>query len=374
MNHQEEVLNEEGLLHGEEELVVLLTPIGTLKIRMTEMKDMDMDMEEVVVEADVKAVNEVETLDGVEYGIRMTKDGEGNLVNPTYYKSLTSCLRYLTCTRPDILFGVGLVSRYMETPKTSHLYAAKRILKYIKGAIDYGLLYSSTKDVEFFCFSDSDWARSYDDRKSTTGYVFYLGNTAFTWSSKKQSIVALSTCETEYIVAASCVCHAIWLKRLLQDLKLQQEAPTKIYLDNKSAIALAKNPVHHERSEHIDTRIHFIREYVKSKEIELLHVKSSDQVADIFTKPLKAEAFQHLRNLLGLNQTCIPHHLNKDGGGTTNSWLSLSSKVEATGGSFCAGANCKAMELAGDSRKIEDLRKGEEAVRLLACEDLRAEL
>ncbi|XP_042441388.1 uncharacterized mitochondrial protein AtMg00810-like [Zingiber officinale] len=90
----------------------------------------------------------------VEYGIRMTKDGKGKLVNPTYYKSLVGCLMYLTCTRPDILFGVGLISRYMETPKTSHLYAAKRILKYIKGAIDYGLLYSSTKDVEFFGFSD----------------------------------------------------------------------------------------------------------------------------------------------------------------------------------------------------------------------------
>ncbi|KAJ8769571.1 hypothetical protein K2173_005174 [Erythroxylum novogranatense] len=151
----------------------------------------------------------------VECSIKLTKEGEGKLVNPTYFKSLVGCLRYLTCTRPDILFGVSLVSRYIETPKISHLKTAKRILRYIKGTTDYGMLYTSEKELELVVFSDSDWAGSYDDRKSTTGFVFYFGSTTFTWSSKKQSIVALLTCEAEYIAAASCVCHAIWLRRLL---------------------------------------------------------------------------------------------------------------------------------------------------------------
>ena len=236
----------------------------------------------------------------VEFGLKLTKEGEGKLVNPTYFKSLMGCLRYLTCTRPDILFGVGLVSRFMETPRTSHLKAARRILSYIKGTVDHGLFYSQNHNLELVGFSDSDWAGSREDRRSTTGFVFYLGDAAFTWSSKKQSIVALSTCEAEYIAAAACVCHAIWLRRLLERMTLKQEEATKIYIDNKSAIALAKNPVHHERSKHIDTRFHFIREHVKMKEVELHHKCSSDQVADIFTKALKTDAFQKLRKKLGV--------------------------------------------------------------------------
>ncbi|KAK2974052.1 hypothetical protein RJ640_006244 [Escallonia rubra] len=154
--------------------------------------------------------------------------------------------------------------------------------------------------LELAGYSDSDWVGSCDDRKSTTGFVFYLGETAFTWSSKKQPIVALSTCEAEYVAAASCVCHAIWLRKLLEELQQKQEDATKIYIDNKSAIALAKNPVHHERSKHIDTRFHFIREHVKEQEVELVHVKTHEQVADIFTKPLKADMFYYLQKKLGV--------------------------------------------------------------------------
>ena len=228
----------------------------------------------------------------VEYGTKLTKEGEGKYINPTYYKSLVGCLRYLTCTRPDILFGVGLISRFMEVPKTSHLNVAKRILRYIKGTIEYGMFYSSSKKLELIGYSDSDWAGSYDDRKSTTGFVFYFGEATFTWSSKKQRIVALSSCEAEYIAASSSVCHAIWLRRLLQELHMPQEKSTKIYVDNKSTIALAKNPVYHERSKHIDTRFHFIRDHIKNKEVEIHHVKTSEQVADILTKPLKFKIFQ----------------------------------------------------------------------------------
>ncbi|KAF8378940.1 hypothetical protein HHK36_028365 [Tetracentron sinense] len=138
---------------------------------------------------------------------------------------------------------------------------------------------------------DSDWAGDLDEWKSTRGYVFFMGNTAFSWSSKKQPIITLSTCEAEYVAASSGVCHAIWLRNMLKELQIVQEEPTKIYMDNKSAIALAKNPILHERSKHIDTRFHFIREHVKDEEIELIHVKSRYNVSDIFTKPLKHESF-----------------------------------------------------------------------------------
>ena len=130
--------------------------------------------------------------------------------------------------------------------------------------------------------------------------MFYIGDTAFTWISKKQPIVTHSTCEAEYVAATSCVCHAIWLRNLLKELDLQQKKPTKIFVDNKSAIALAKNPVFHDRSKHIDTRYHYIRECITRKEVQLEYVKSNDQIADIFTKLLKYEDFIRLRNLLGV--------------------------------------------------------------------------
>ena len=128
-----------------------------------------------------------------------------------------------------------------------------------------------------------------DDRKSTSGYVVYLGDTVFTWCSKKQPIVSLFTCEAKYVATSSGVCHAIWLRKLLKEIQFLQKQPIKIFINNKSTILLAKNPIYNERSKPIDTRYHFIKKHVKDKEIELVHVKSQDQVADIFTKPLKVD-------------------------------------------------------------------------------------
>ncbi|TYK12007.1 copia protein [Cucumis melo var. makuwa] len=202
----------------------------------------------------------------IETGTKLSKHEEGDDVDPSYFKSLVGSLRYLTCTRPDILFSVGLVSRFMESPTTTHLKVAKRILRYLRGTLDYGLFYSSSKEFKLEGYCDSDWAGDTNDRKSTSGYVFFIGNTAFTWSSKKQPIVTLSTCEAEYVAAASCVCHAVWLRNLLKTVGILQEDPTVIHIDNKSTIALAKNPVFHDRSKHIDTRFHFIRDCISRKE------------------------------------------------------------------------------------------------------------
>ncbi|KAJ4719087.1 Retrovirus-related Pol polyprotein from transposon TNT 1-94 [Melia azedarach] len=236
----------------------------------------------------------------IECGVKLSKHEEGEKVDSTFFKSLVGCLRYLTCTRPDILYATGLVSRYMETPTTTHFKAAKRILRYLKGTTNFGLFYSCSDNFELVGYSDSDWAGDTDDRKSTTGFVFFMGDTAFTWMSKKQPIVTLSTCEAEYVAATSCVCHAIWLRNLLKELRWSQEKPTKIYVDNKSAMALAKNPVFHDRSKHIDTRYHYIKECITRNDVHMEYVKSQDQIADIFTKPLKQEDFIRLRNSLGV--------------------------------------------------------------------------
>jgi hypothetical protein len=241
----------------------------------------------------------------MECGIKLSKHDEGEIVDPSLFKSLVGSLRYLTCTRPDILYAVGVVSRYMENPTTTHLKAAKRILRYIKGTTNLGLYYSVSDDYKLVGYSDSDWGGDVDDRKSTSGFVFYIGNTAFTWMSKKQPIVTLSTCEAEYVAATSCVCHAIWLRNMLKELNMPQKEPTKIFVDNKSAIALAKNPVFHDRSKHIDTRYHYIRECVANNNVKLEYVKTHDQAADIFTKPLKREDFVKLRYLLGVAKSSL---------------------------------------------------------------------
>jgi len=144
----------------------------------------------------------------------------------------------------------------METLDQSHLNAAKRILRYIKGTMK--VCYTSSKTFNLIGYSDSDWGRDLDERKSTIGFVFFLRDTSFMWLSKKQSIVMLLSCEAEYVAANLAVCHLIWLRNMLKHLGFSQENPIEIYIDNRSTIALAKNPVYHERSKHIDTRHHFI--------------------------------------------------------------------------------------------------------------------
>lgn len=236
----------------------------------------------------------------VDSKIKLSKYDECEKVDPTLYRSLVGSLRYLTCTRPDILFGVGIVSRFMESPTTTHMTAAKRILRYVKGTSDYGLCYSSSSDFKLIGYSDSDWGGDIDDRKSTSGFVFFMGVTAFTWSSKKQPIVTLSSCEAEYVAVASSICHALWLKKLLKMLHMPQNDATTIFVDNKSTIALGKNPMFHDRSKHIDTKFHFIRECIEKKEVELTYVSSNEQLADIFTKGLKFQDFVKMRAWIGV--------------------------------------------------------------------------
>ncbi|XP_074328393.1 secreted RxLR effector protein 161-like [Apium graveolens] len=151
----------------------------------------------------------------IECGSKLSNFEKGEKVDPTYFKSLVGSLRYLTCTRPDILYSVGLVSHYMEIPTKTHLKAVKKILRYHKGTMDYGLFYHRYNEFKLVGYCDSDRAGDIDERKSTAGYVFFISDTSFSWSSKKQPIVTLSTCEAEYLTACSCVCQAIWLSKSL---------------------------------------------------------------------------------------------------------------------------------------------------------------
>ncbi|KAL0400392.1 UNVERIFIED_CONTAM: Retrovirus-related Pol polyprotein from transposon TNT 1-94 [Sesamum radiatum] len=178
--------------------------------------------------------------------------------------------------------------------------AAKSILQYLKGTFDYGIFDTSSNDVCLKGYCDSDCTGDVDDRKSTIGFLFYFRENAISWCSKKQPIVTLSTCELEYVATTMGTCHAIWLRRLLSELYFVQDGATKIMVDNKSAIALAKNPMFHDRSKHINARFHFIRDCIANKENEVEYVKTLDQVADTFTKALKKDRFQQLREMIGV--------------------------------------------------------------------------
>ena len=125
---------------------------------------------------------------------------------------------YLIATRPDMMFVVSLISRYMENPTELHLLAAKRVLRYLKGTTEFGIFYKKRGDDELVAYTDSDYAGDLEDRKSTSGYVFLLSSRAVSWSTRKQPVVSLSTTEAEFIVAASCACQAVWLKRVLGKL------------------------------------------------------------------------------------------------------------------------------------------------------------
>ncbi|KAL0420696.1 UNVERIFIED_CONTAM: Retrovirus-related Pol polyprotein from transposon TNT 1-94 [Sesamum latifolium] len=219
------------------------------------------------------------------------KDESGVKMDKTHYKQIVGSLMYLTATRPDMMFVVNLISRYMENPIEMYLQVAKRVLRYLKGTIGFGIFYKKEGNDELRVYSDSDYAGDLEDRKSTSGYVFLLSSGAISWSSKKQPVVSLSTTEAEFIAAASCACQVVWLKRVLGKLGQNQDKSTLIYCDSSSAIKLSKNPVMHGRSKHIDVRFHFLRDLTKDGTIDLVHCRTQEQLADIMTKPLKLDVF-----------------------------------------------------------------------------------
>jgi hypothetical protein len=149
-------------------------------------------------------------------------------------------------------------------------------------------------------YSDSDWAGNLDDQKSTSGQFFFYGHNIISWSSKKQATVALSTTEAEYSAVTSATCQAIWMRRLLEELSCEQIGATILYYDNQSAIAIGNNPVHHNRTKHIDTRLHFIRDLIEQKVIELQYVNTNQQIADVLTKPLTREKFAWCRDMMNV--------------------------------------------------------------------------
>ena len=239
----------------------------------------------------------------LEHKLKLIKEEYGELVNPTEYRSLVGGLRYLTHTRPDITFAVGVVSRFMEKPKTQHLRAVKGILRYVKGTLDHGLSYTRSEDeLKIVGYSDSDLAGDVEDMKSTGGMAFYMNENLITWASQKQRVVALSSCEAEFIAATMAACQGIWLRRLLTEVAKQKVPPVTLYVDNQSALDLMRNPVFHGRSKHIDIRYHFIRDCVEKGEVTVHYVCTKRQKADVLTKAMAKAKHEEMKNLIGVKK------------------------------------------------------------------------
>ena len=220
------------------------------------------------------------------------------MVDAILYQSAVGHLLYLSGW--TIAFAVGNVARFCSNPTREHWTAVKRILRYLKGTTSYVLEYSRNGDDESILsgYSDADWAGDINDRKSMSGYLFMMSGAATSWKSRKQTCVALSTAEAEYVALASAAQEAAWMRQLLEDLCHKQTEPTVVREDNQSAIAIAQQPHSHSKMKHIDIRYHFVREKVQDNTIELRYCPTNDMLADILTKGLTYDKFS--RELFGV--------------------------------------------------------------------------
>ena len=230
-------------------------------------------------------------------GMKLSKN-EGEPIETNRYQAAIGGLTYAVCaTRPDLAAALSSINQYSSNPSQEHWKAVKRVFRYIKGTLDYGLLYQSSQhgNVQLKGYVDADWGGT-ENRKSISGYLFTLGSNLVSWASKRQATTALSTTEAEYVAASSAVQKAVWLRLLLNSLGFKQGKPTTINEDNQGCIALSKNPKYHARTKHIDIKHHFIRDLVTANQIDLSYCASHKMVADIMTKPLPKEQFERFRN------------------------------------------------------------------------------
>lgn len=222
-----------------------------------------------------------------------------------FREAVGSLMFAATCTRPDIAFAVNQVAQFSTNPAKAHWEAVKRILSYLRGTITSGICYGGVQERNMLLtYSDSDYAGDLVTRKSTTGVFCFLNGGPVSWSSHRQDCVSLSSTEAEYVAASAATKTVIWFRQLLDDIGWEQKSPTTLLCDNQGAISLVKNSGHQARTKHIDVKYHHIRNMVKEGVIHIQYIHTSQQLADILTKPLDGQLFSRLReesNIVDIN-------------------------------------------------------------------------
>ncbi|GKE41155.1 putative ribonuclease H-like domain-containing protein [Tanacetum coccineum] len=235
----------------------------------------------------------------IETNKALLKDEEAEDVDVHLYRSMIRSLMYLAASRPDITFAVCACARFQVTPKVSHLHAVKRIFRYLKGQLKLSLWYPRDSPFDLEAFSDSDYAGASLDRKSTTGGYQFLGKRLISWQCKKQTIVANSTTEAEYVATANCCGQVLWIQNQMLDYRFNL-MNTKIHIDNESTICIVKNQVFHSKTKHIEIRHHFIIYSYEKRLIQVIKIHTDHNVADILIKAFDVSRFNFLIASIGL--------------------------------------------------------------------------
>ncbi|GJT86347.1 putative ribonuclease H-like domain-containing protein, partial [Tanacetum coccineum] len=229
----------------------------------------------------------------------LIKDEDGKDVDVHLYRLMIRSLMYLTSSKPDIMFSVCACSRFQVQPRVSHLNAIKMIFRYLKGQPKLGLWYPKDSPLILEAFSDSDYACSSLDRKSTIGGCQFLGSRLITWQCKKQTVVANYTTKAEYIAASHCCRQVLWIQNQMLDYGYNF-MQTKIHVDNEIAIYVIKNPVYHSKTKHIEIRHHFIRDSYEKRLIKMVKIHTDHNVVDLLTKAFDVSRFNFLVASIGM--------------------------------------------------------------------------
>ncbi|KAL5574239.1 hypothetical protein UlMin_023836 [Ulmus minor] len=194
--------------------------------------------------------------------LKLTATDGDPVPNVTEYRSIVGALQYITITRPEIAYCVNRVCQFMQKPLDHHWKAVKRILRYLKGTADEGITLRKTNNLSLIGYCDADWGNDLDNRRSTTGYCIFLGDSLISWSSKKQSVVSRSTTEAEYCSLVNATSEVVWLQSLLSELRIDVKTAPVLWCDNTSTISLSANPILHSRTKHVELDLYFVREKV----------------------------------------------------------------------------------------------------------------
>ncbi|CAM8920282.1 unnamed protein product [Rhodiola kirilowii] len=232
---------------------------------------------------------------------KLSLSTEALLSDPLPYRKLVGKLIYMSITRPDLAYSIHILSQFMQQPTEEHMRAALGLLRFIKGAPAQGILFSAQSSLQLQAFCDADWPACPLTRRSLTGHCVTLGPSIISWKTKKQPVVSRSSAASEYRAMAAVCCELVWLARLLDDMGVSVHQPIPLRCDNKAAIHIAHNPVFHERTKHIEIDCHLVRSHVNSGFVSPLHVGTTEQPADIFTKSLPQDQLQHLCSKLGVS-------------------------------------------------------------------------